>query len=332
MELRTSYLGLDLRNPLVPSASPLSEDLDNLRRMEDAGAGAVVLQSLFEEQIEREALTIQHYLSKGTESFAESLTYFPEPKEFRFGTLEYLEHVLGAKNAVEIPVIASLNGASLGGWLDTARDIEQAGADALELNLYTIPTDPDTTGAQVEERMLEVVRQVRSVVSLPLAVKLGPQFSAPANMAKKLVEAGANGLVLFNRFYQPDIDLESLEVLPRVLLSSPQAMRLPLRWIAILDGHIEASFAATGGIATHEDVLKMLMVGADVTMICSALLRRGIPHLAEIRAGLVRWMEEHEYVSVYQLKGSMNQRSCADPSAFERAQYVKALTGYHLPI
>jgi dihydroorotate dehydrogenase (fumarate) len=331
VDLRTCYLGLELDNPFVPSASPLMEEIDNLRRMEDAGASALVLHSLFEEQIEREGQSLHHYLTHGAESFAESLSYFPEPREFRFGPHEYLEHIRKAKRAVRIPVIASLNGCSPGGWTGTARSIEQAGADALELNIYHIPADVETSGDEVERRHVEVVEQVRSAVKLPLAVKIGPHFSAPGAMARRLVEAGADGLVLFNRFYQPDVDLEDLEVRPRVLLSTPQAMRLPLRWIAILHGRIRASLAATGGIHSAEDALKMLMVGADVTMVCSALLQRGIPHLTRLREEMVRWLEEHEYASLFQLKGSMNQRACADPAAFERAQYMKALTGYHVP-
>ncbi len=329
MHLETTYLGLRLGCPLVPSASPLSEEIDNLRRMEDAGAGAVVLHSLFEEQIEQEARTLAHYLSHGTDSYAESLTYFPEPREHRFGPDEYLEHVRRAKQAVRIPVIASLNGSTTGGWLTYARRIEEAGADALEVNLYHIPADIGASGRDVEERALEVVRQVRGSVRLPLAVKIGPYFSALGDMACRLAEAGANGLVLFNRFYQPDIDLETLEVRPNVLLSAPHELRLPLRWIAILSGRVPLSLAATTGIHTHEDVLKMLMAGADVTMMCSALLRHGIDHLRTVRADLLRWMEEREYTSVGQMKGSMSQRSCADPTAFERASYMKALTGYH---
>jgi dihydroorotate dehydrogenase (fumarate) len=330
MDLRTRYLGLALENPLVPSASPLSEEIDNLRRMEDAGAGAAVLHSLYMEQIEREAKTLHYFLDHGTHSFAESLTYFPEPQEFRFGPEEYLEHVRRARRAVAIPVIASLNGSTPGPWIEVAAKLEEAGASALELNLYDIPADFDVAAAQVEERYLEVVRNVRAAVKLPLAVKIGPYFSAPAHMARRLVEAGADGLVLFNRFYQPDIDLEELEVRPRVLLSTPQAMRVPMRWVAILHGRLKASLAATGGIHTAEDVLKMLMVGADVTMLCSALLRHGIEYLEAVKVEIVRWMEEHEYASVEQLKGSMSQRSCPDPAAFERAQYMKALTGYHL--
>jgi dihydroorotate dehydrogenase (fumarate) len=332
MDLKTRYLGLDLRSPFVPSASPLSEQVGMIRKMEDAGAGAVVLQSLFMEQIDREARTLHHYLDHGTHSFAESLTYFPEPQDFRFGPEEYLEHVRRAKAAVKIPVIASLNGTSPGTWVRAAGLIEQAGADALELNLYHIPADLETTGPDVEDRYLEVVREVRANVKLPLAVKVGPYFSAPGQMMKRLVEAGADALVLFNRFYQPDIDLESLEVRPNVLLSTPQALRVPLRWIAVLYGRIPASLAATGGIHTGEDALKVFMVGADVAMFCSALLRHGIGHLETVRADVLRWMEEHEYESIAQMKGSMSQKSCADPTAFERAQYMKAITGYHLPV
>jgi dihydroorotate dehydrogenase (fumarate) len=330
MKLDTTYLGLRLASPLVPSASPLSEEIDNLRRMEEAGAGAVVLQSLYEEQIEQESRTLHHYLEHGTESFAESLTYFPEPPAFRFGPEAYLDHIRRAKQAIRIPVIASLNGSTTGGWLDFARLIEEAGADALEVNFYYVPADLETSGPQVEERCLEVVRQVRRSVRLPLAVKVGPFFSAPASMARRLAEAGADGLVLFNRFYQPDIDLEALEVRPNLRLSTSQELRLPLRWIAILHGRLKVSLAATTGIHNHEDVLKMLLAGADVTMLCSALLRHGISYLGEVREGLVRSMEEREFTSVEQIKGSMSQIACADPSAFERASYMKALTGYHL--
>ena len=331
MDLRTRYLGIALKNPLVPSASPLSESVDNLRRMEDAGASAVVLQSLFEEQIEQEARTIDHYLRHGTESYAESLSYFPELEEIRFGPDEYLEHVRRAREAVKIPVIASLNGSSVGGWTDYARLIEEAGAAALELNLYYVPADLGVTSVEVEKRHLEIVQQVRGAVRLPLAVKIGPFFSALGHMAGKLAGAGANGLVLFNRFYQPDIDLEELEVRPNVLLSTPQAMRLPLRWVAILSGRVSCSLAATGGIHTHEDALKMILAGADVTMLCSALLRHGIEHLADVLAGMTHWLEEHEYASLDQMKGSMSHSACPDPTAFERLSYMKALTGYHLP-
>ncbi|MFQ5876463.1 MAG: dihydroorotate dehydrogenase-like protein [Acidobacteriota bacterium] len=330
MDLSTRYLGLELGNPLVPSASPLSESIDSLRRMEDAGASAVVLQSLFEEQIEQEARTLDHYLSHGAESYYESLSYFPEQPHVQFGPDEYLDHVRRAREAVAIPVIASLNGSSAGGWTDYARRIEEAGASALELNLYDIPADPRVSSEEVESRHLEVVRRVRAAVRLPLAVKIGPYFSAMAHMARRLAEAGADGLVLFNRFYQPDIHLEELEVRPNVLLSTPQAMRLPLRWIAILSGRVPCSLAATGGIHTHEDALKMVLAGADVTMLCSALLRHGIDHLGTVLEGMREWLEEHEYASLEQMKGSMSHRACPDPTAFERLNYMRALTGYHL--
>jgi dihydroorotate dehydrogenase (fumarate) len=329
-DLRTEYLGLKLDSPLVPSASPLAQEIANLKRMEDSGAGAVVLHSLFEEQIEQEARTLHHYIEHGTESYAEALTYLPDPDQYRFGPEQYLEHVRRAKQALRIPVIASLNGSTPGGWLKYARLIEQAGADALEINLYHIPANCDIGGRDIEERYLEVVRQVHGSVRLPVAVKIGPYFSALGDMACSLVEAGASGLVLFNRFYQPDIDLESLEVRPNVVLSDSHELRLPLRWIAILYGRVGASLALTGGVHTHEDALKALMAGADVAMLCSALLRHGIGHLAVVRAGLLRFMDEREYDSVGQMKGSMSQRACADPTAFERASYMKALTGYHV--
>ena len=330
MDLRTDYLGIPLASPLVPSASPLSQEIDNLRRMEDAGAGAVVLHSLFEEQIEQEAQALHHYLEHGTHSYAEALTYLPEPLSFRFGPDRYLEHLVRAKEAVRIPVIASLNGSTPGGWLRYARYIEEAGADALEINLYHVEADIHVTGREIEARYLDVVRQVRGSVRIPLAVKVGPYFSALGDMACGLAGAGANGLVLFNRFYQPDIDLEALEVRPRVILSDSDEIRLPLRWIAILHGRVPVSLAATGGVHDHEDVLKVLMAGADIAMLCSALLRHGIGHLTVVRDAMERFMAEHEYSSIAQLKGSMSQRSCANPTAFERASYMKALTGYHL--
>jgi dihydroorotate dehydrogenase (fumarate) len=330
MNLETTYLALRLRSPLVPSASPLAQELSNLRAMEDAGAGAVVLHSLFEEQIEQESRTLRHYMTSGMDLHAEALSYFPEPEEFRFGPDEYLEHLARARKALGIPVIASLNGSTPGGWTAYARRMQEAGAAALELNLYEIPADPGVTSQELEQRHLEVVREVRRSISIPLAVKIGPYFSTPAGMAARLGKAGADGLVLFNRFYQPDIDLEDLAVKPNIRLSTPDDLRLRLRWIAILHGRVPLSLAATGGVHDHEDVLKALLVGADVAMLCSALLKRGIAHLAGVRANLLRWMEEREYASVEQLKGSMSQRACDDPTAFERASYMKALSGYHL--
>jgi len=328
MDLTTNYLGLKLRSPLVVSASPLSEYIDNIKRMEDAGAAAVVLYSLFEEQLRQDRLEMHKNLQQGTESFAESLTYFPEPDEFKLGPEEYLKHIAAAKKATRIPIIASLNGSSAGGWTDYAKQIQKAGADALELNIYYIPTDLNLTGTEVEMTYLDILKAVKANVSIPVAVKLSPFFSNFANMAKRLDQAGANGLVLFNRFYQPDIELESLEVKPNILLSTPMAMRLPLRWIALLHGKLKASLAATSGIHRASDALKMLMVGADVTMLCSTVIRHGIPQIAMIEREMVEWLKEHEYESVSQLKGSLSQKNCPEPAAFERAQYMKALTGY----
>jgi dihydroorotate dehydrogenase (fumarate) len=325
MDLSTRYMGLNLRSPLVPSASPLSDQIDGIRRMEDSGAAAVVLYSLFEEQIARESEALQQQLAYGTESFAEALTYLPEPGEFRVGPEDYLNHIRRAKEAVRIPIIASLNGSTLGGWVDYARKIQQAGADALELNVYYIETNMDRTALEVEQTYLDILRAVKLVVSIPVSIKLGAFFSNTANMAKKLDQAGVNALVLFNRFYQPDIDLETLEVRPNVLLSTPQALRLPLRWVAILYDRIKANIAATSGIHTAHDVLKVLMAGADVAMLCSTLLRNGIGHLRTIETQMCEWMEEHDYESVRQLQGSMSQKYCADPNAFERAQYMRAV-------
>ncbi len=331
MDLTTKYLGLKLRSPLVVSASPLSEDIDNLKRMEDAGAAAVVLYSLFEEQLKQDRLELNKNLQQGTDSFAEALTYFPEPDEFKLGPDEYLRHIWRAKEATRIPIIASLNGSSAGGWVEYARLIQKAGADALELNIYYIPTDLNLSGEIVEDTYLNILRAVKAEVTIPVAVKLSPFFSNFANMAKRLDDTGADGLVLFNRFYQPDIELESLEVRPNILLSTPMAMRLPLRWIALLHGKLNASLAATSGIHRASDVLKMLLAGADVTMLCSTVIRHGIPQIAMIERDLTDWLKEHEYESVSQLKGSLSQKNCPEPAAFERAQYMKALTGYALP-
>lgn len=329
MDLTTTYMGLQLRSPLVVgAAAPLTENIDNIKRMEDAGAAAVVLHSFFEEQLRQEQLELHYHTSVHNESFAEALTYFPEPTIFHIGSREYLDHIRQAKEKVEMPIIASLNGSTLGGWVDYAKAIEQAGADALELNIYSIPTDLDMSGAQVEQNYLDILSAVKSEVKIPVAIKLSPFFSNMANMAKRLDEAGADALVLFNRFYQPDIDLEALEVQPNVLLSTPQAMRLPMRWIAILYGRIGADLAATGGIHKAPDVLKMLMAGASIVEIVSVLLRHGIEHLREIEQEMCQWMEEKEYESVTQLKGSMSQLHCPDPSTFERVQYMKAIQTY----
>lgn len=328
MDLSTTYLGMTLCTPLVPSASPLSVEIDDIKRMEDAGAAAVVLYSLFEEQLQLERYALHYHLTHGSESFAEAVTYVPEPPEFHLGPEAYLNHIRRAKEAVAIPIIASLNGTSVGGWTDYALQMQQAGADALELNIYYIPTDMDLSSAQVEATYLDILTAVKAVVRIPVALKLSPFFSSMAHMAKRFDAAGADALVLFNRFYQPDIDLETLTVGPHILLSTPQDLRLPLRWIAILYGRVKADLAATSGIHKAEDVLKMLMAGARVTMMCSALLQLGIGHLRTVEAGLRTWMEEHEYVSVRQMQGSMSQQHGEDASAFERAQYMRALNTY----
>jgi dihydroorotate dehydrogenase (fumarate) len=328
MNLTTNYLGLKLRTPLVPAASPLSENIDDIKKMEDAGASAVVLYSLFEEQLRQDRAELNQSMEQGTESFAEALTYFPEPESYNLGPEEYLKHIALAKKSVRIPVIASLNGSSAGGWTSYAKQIQQAGADALELNIYYIPTDMKLSASDVEQIYLDILKAVKKEVTIPVAVKLSPFFTNFAGMAGKLDDAGANGLVLFNRFYQPDIDLETLEVKPNILLSTPMAMRLPLRWIAILHGRLHANLAATSGIHRATDALKMLMAGADVTMLCSVLLRHGIPQIGVIEREMTAWMQEHEYESVAQLKGSLSQKKCPAPTAFERAQYMRALSSY----
>ncbi len=328
MNLTTNYLGFKLRTPLVPSASPLSENPDNIKRMEDAGAAGIVFHSLFEEQLRRDHHELHYYLEQGSESYAESLSFFPQQEEFKVGPEAYLDHIAQAKAAVHIPIIASLNGSTFGGWMKYAREIEQAGADALELNIYNVPTDPERSAADIENEYLTIVASIKAQLSIPVAVKLSPFFTNFAHFASRLDQQGANALVLFNRFYQPDIELETPEISPNILLSTPMAMRLPMRWIAILYGRIGANLAATSGIHRASDALKMLMAGADVTMLCSILLRRGIGHLAVIEQEMRQWMEEHEYESVEQLKGSMSQKHCPDPAAFERAQYMRALATY----
>jgi len=329
MNLNTTYLGLKLRSPLVPSAAqPLTENVDNLKRMEDAGAAAVVMHSLFEEQLSLERRELFESMTQGTESFAEALTYFPEPEEFHVGPELYLKNIQKAKASVQIPIIASLNGSTPGGWVEYARQIEKAGADAIELNIYWIPTDPSLSSIRIEDTYVEILRSVKEQVNIPVAVKLSPFFTNFANMARRLEAAGADGLVLFNRFYQPDMDLESLEVTPNILLSTPMAMRVPLRWIAILRDQVGLSLAATSGIHRATDAIKMLMAGADVTMMCSALLRHGVKHIATVENEIRAWMDEHDYESLEQLQGSMSQKNCPDPAAFERAQYMRAVSGY----
>jgi dihydroorotate dehydrogenase (fumarate) len=328
MDTTTTYLGLTLKNPIVASASPISHTLDGIRRLEDADAAAVVMYSLFEEQIIHESRQLDHYLTYGTDSFAEALSYFPEMETYNTGPEEYLQLIRRAKETVDIPVIASLNGVSSGGWTRYARLMQEAGADALELNIYYIPTDPHLTGAQVEQMYVDVVREVRHSVSIPLAVKIGPYFSSTANMALRLAEAGADGLVLFNRFYQPDLDLQMLEVVPSLQLSTSYEMRLPLHWVAILYGRISVDLAITTGVHNHVDVLKAMMAGANVAMMTSELLQNGVARIREILAEMEAWMDEYEYVSVAQMRGSMSQRNVAEPAAFERANYMKTLHSF----
>jgi dihydroorotate dehydrogenase (fumarate) len=328
VDLSTNYLGLKLKHPVVPSASPLSDGLGKIRRLEDSGAAAIVMYSLFEEQIVGESHLLDHYLSYGAESFAESLHYFPELDDYNIGPHGYLDLIRQAKAAVDIPIIGSLNGVSTGGWVEFARMIEEAGADALELNIYYIPTDPALTGAEVEQMYLDVVSDVKNSISIPLAVKVGPFFSSFANMAMKLAKAGADGLVIFNRFYQPDFDLEQLEVVPNLTLSSAWELRLPLRWVSILYGRVPVDFAITRGVHTYEDVLKGLMAGAKVTMMASELLRNGAGRMNLVVQEMTRWMEEHEYHSVQQMQGSMSQQNVAEPAAFERANYMKVLQSW----
>ena len=328
MDITTEYLGLKLSSPIVPSAGPLSHDIKNIKLMEDSGAGAVVIYSIFEEQIEQEELEFYHHTTDSSESNAEAQTYFPAMSFFKTGPDEYLEHIQKAKKAVSIPVIASLNGKSLGGWIEYAKKIEQAGADALELNIYRLAADISKSGAEIEQSYIDIVKEVKKTIKIPIAVKIGPFFSSIAWMANQLDKAGANGLVLFNRFYQPDIDLEKLEVVPNVLLSTPVAMRLPLRWIAILYNRINADLAATTGIFTEKDVLKMIMAGAKVTQMLSCLLKFGINHISEVNTQLKHWMEVNEYESLTQMRGSMSYMNAADPAQFERANYMKVLNSY----
>lgn len=325
VDLTTTYMGLTLKNPVVPSASPLSKTVDGIKRMEDAGAAAIVLYSLFEEQIDIEALALHHFLEQGAYSYAEALTYFPTAAEFNRGPDGYLELICEAKAAVEIPIIGSLNGVTPGGWTRYARLMEEAGADALELNVYLIPTRLDQTGEAIEQVYLDVLRDVKANVNIPVAMKLNPFFSSIPYMAHRLDQAGADGLVLFNRFYQPDFDLEELTVTPHLMLSTQWEMRLPLRWIAILYGHVKASLALTSGIHAAEDVVKAIMAGADVANVTSVLLERGPGAIGGLLAGVRQWMEEHEYESVSQMKGALSQRKVAEPAAFERANYMKVL-------
>jgi dihydroorotate dehydrogenase (fumarate) len=328
VDLSTTYLGLDLKNPLVASASPLSKKVDNVRRLEDAGVAAVVLYSLFEEQIVHESLALDYSLNRGSESFAEAITYFPDLETYNIGPDEYLNHIRKLKEQLSIPVIGSLNGISTGGWVDYAQKIEQAGADALELNMYYLSTDPALVGQDLEKSYIELVRDVRNQLHIPLAVKLSPYFTSLPNLAHRLVQSGANGLVLFNRFMQPDLDIETLEVVPEVNLSTSAEIRLPLRWVAILYGRVQADLALTSGVHSGVDMVKALMAGANVTMTASELIAKGISRASGMVTELQQWMEEYEYSSVQQMCGSMSQKNVAEPAAFERANYMKALSSF----
>jgi len=328
IDLSTTYLGLKLKNPLVASSSPMCQDVGNVRRIEDAGAAAVVLQSLFEEQIDIESDELDRFLTESSDVSAESTTSFPELTHQVMAPEHYLKHIARCKQAVKIPIIASLNGTTTGGWLKYAKQMQEAGADALELNIYYIPVDPDVTADQVEQRYIDLVRAVKSEVHIPVAVKLGPYFSAMANMARKLDAVGADGLVLFNRFYQPDYDLEALEVVPNLILSNSHELLLRLHWIAVLYGSIEADMALTGGVHSATDVVKSMMAGAKVAMMTSALLKRGIGFIDTIATELLIWMGEHEYDSIKQMQGSMSRNAVPQPGAFERANYMKVLSSY----
>lgn len=333
-DLKTTYLGLSLKNPLVASSSPLSEKVDTVRRLEDAGIAGVILYSLFEEQVIQESLRLHRDVEQGTESFAEALSYLPdagayaELQRYSIGPDAYVEHLHNVKEAVDIPVLGSLNGVSDGAWLEYAKKIEDAGADALELNLYNLPADTELTSPVLEDQYTNLVKSVCASVEIPVAVKLSPFFTALPNFALRLVEAGADGLVLFNRFYQPDFDLEALEVVPNLTLSDSTELRLPLRWIAILYGKVEADFGLTSGVHTADDMIKALMAGASATMVASTLLKNGIGHATKILADVQTWMDEHEYESVSQMTGSMSQQAVAQPTAFERANYMKVLDSF----
>lgn len=327
-DLTTTYLGLQLKHPVVAASSPLSKSLDQIRRLEDAGAAAVVMYSLFEEQITHESRELDHYLTRGSDTSAEAAGYFPDMDDYNLGPEGYVDLIAKAKQAVKVPIIGSLNGVSPGGWLQHAKLIEQAGADAIELNLYYLPSDPQLDAATLENNYREVVATVRQAVRIPLAVKLSPNFTALPNFAAKLAAAGANGLVLFNRFYQPDFDLDQLEVVPHLSLSTSAELRLPLRWTAILHGRIKADLALSGGVHTSEDVIKAMMAGAKCTMIASELLMHGTSRIGDLVRGLHTWLNEKEYTSISQMQGSMSQQNVAAPAAFERANYLKTLSSW----
>jgi dihydroorotate dehydrogenase (fumarate) len=328
IDLTTTYLGLALKNPLVVSPSPLCQDVGRIRAMEDAGASAVVLHSLFEEQIALEGAHLDRTLTAQADGYAEAVSYLPDLRTLKLGPDEYLEHIRKAKAAVGIPVIASLNGATTGGWVRYAKLMAEAGADALELNIYYVATDPTRPASEVEQQYVNLVNDVRAGVKLPLAVKVGPSFTSFANLAHRLVGAGANGLVLFNRFYQPDLDVEQLEVVPNLALSTSAELLLRLHWTAVLYGRVKADFAVTGGVHTGQDVLKAMMAGANVAMMTSALLKHGIGHVATVKQEMLKWMEEREYASVTLMRGSLAQKSVKNPGAYERGNYIKVLSSY----
>jgi dihydroorotate dehydrogenase (fumarate) len=327
-DLSTTYLGLNLKNPLVASASPLSKKLDRARKLEEAGIAAIVMYSLFEEQIIHESLELDHFLNRGTESFPEALSYLPDGGMYAIKPEKYLNQVAGLKKALKIPVIGSLNGVSKGGWTSYARKIEEAGADALELNVYYIATDLDMTSSEIEDTQVELVAEVKSAIKIPLAVKISPFVTSIPNFAKRLVDAGADGLVLFNRFYQPDFDLEELEIIHSLDLSTSSDLRLPLRWISILHGKVHTDFALTSGVHSYSDVLKAMMAGAKTAMMASSLLHSGEQAIRPILSDLEEWMQEHEYESITQMQGSMSQKSVKEPAAFERANYMKVLNSF----
>lgn len=328
VDISTTYLGLQLKNPLVASASPLSKNLDSVRRLEDAGLAAVVMYSLFEEQITHESLELDHFLNEGTYTNPEAQTHFPDLEHYNIGPESYLELIQKIKQTVGIPVIGSLNGISLGGWVDYAHKIQQAGADALELNMYYIPTDEWLTAEALEKTYVALVKEVHATIQIPLAVKLSPFFSSLPNLARRLVEAGASSLVLFNRFIQPDLDIETLTVVSKLVLSTSDELRLPLRWVAILYGRVQADLALTGGVHTSQDALKAIMAGANVAMTASELIAHGPDRACQIVSGMRDWMEQYEYDSIQQMRGSMSQKAVAEPAAFERANYMKALNSY----
>jgi dihydroorotate dehydrogenase (fumarate) len=328
MDLTTSYMGLKLKHPLVASASPLSNTVDGVRRLEDGGAAAVVMYSLFEEQIELESLSLSSYLDHSAYSTAEALSYLPEMDSYLIGPESYLSLIRAAKAAVDIPIIGSLNGTTPGGWVEYARLIQEAGADAIELNVYFLPASPYLTGESVERRYSEILRSVKQSVSIPVSIKLSPYFSSIGDMSRRLVDEGADALVFFNRFYQPDFDLDLMEVTPRLVLSRSHELRLPLCWVAIFYGELLADFAITSGVHTHEDVLKSLMAGAKVAMMASELMQNGTGRINEVLRAMKDWMEQREYESVKQMIGSMSRTNVADPAAFERANYMRMLASY----